>query len=135
MNIKVKRGLLLTSVLVITIVCYLIMNRNYDPLSRYPYDIDNNTRETILNNLNELEIKYIIDYSIEPSDFMFYINEPNFNVYFVSEYNEADKRLYFLTASQVVKVVNKIQSKNLDFEECMSKYEYIFYDSIMEDLD
>lgn len=134
MSLKVKRGLLIGSLLVLTIVCYLIMNRNYDPLSRYPYELDEDTRELILDNMNELEIKYIIDYSIQPGEFVDYIEDPKFNAYFISLYNEADEKLYLINTSQIVPIVNRIEELNLDFEKCMDKYSFMFYDSIMGDL-
>lgn len=133
MSIKAKRFTLLGGILVLTIVCYIVMNRNYDPLSRYPYE-DEVAREAILNNMDELEIKYIIDYSIAPYEFMDYVYLPNYNAYYTSMYNVAKKKLIFLDNQQVVNVVNRIEAKKLDLDSLLEEYQFMFYDAIMERL-
>lgn len=133
MSLKLKRIILIVTIVILTGVCYLIMNRNYDPLSRYPYD-DTQARQAILEYMDDREIQYIVDYSISPSEFMDYIESPNFNVFYTAYYNEARQSLYYLTNYQIVDVVNKIMSKRLDFDECMKKYAYWQYYGILGDL-
>ena len=109
------------------------MNRNYDPLSRYPYT-DGIVRDKIIRHMDEREIKYIIDYSISPDEFMEFIDNYSFNAYNISYYNTAKRYLYNLNSSQVVTVVEKMLKKNLNFEETLNYYMYLSYDEIMEKL-
>lgn len=134
MSINIKRGLLIVSIIVLTVVCYLIMNRNYDPLSRYPYTLTDEQKETILDNMNELEIKYIIDYSISPGYFMDFVNNYYFNAYYSDLYYKAKNKLILCNNDEVVTIVNRIESKGLDFDTCMEEFQYMFYNSIMERL-
>lgn len=129
----VKRILLIVSIILITIGAYIFMNRNYDPLARYPYS-DVEAREKIVKYLNEREIKYIIDYSISPDEILPYIEAPRFNAYNVSLYVQASKSLYYCNNGQVVEVVEAILDKDLDFNSKIHEYMYKGYSEIMNDL-
>ena len=109
------------------------MNRNYDPLARYQYD-DEEAKELILKYMDEREIKYIIDYSIAPDEFIPYIKFSKFNAYNISYYNKASNNLYYLDDEQVVEVVEKILEKNMDFDKAMKEYMYLSYDVILSKL-
>ncbi|MBR0461356.1 MAG: hypothetical protein IJJ00_01410 [Erysipelotrichaceae bacterium] len=74
-----KHVLLIFVILVITGICYVFMNRNYDPLSRYSYYLSEDTRYQILNRLDEREVKYIVDYAIAPNEFTDYLEISSFN--------------------------------------------------------
>lgn len=134
MSLKIKRGLLLGSIVVLTVVCYIILNRNYDPLSRYTYSLTSEERELILENMDELEIKYIIDYSISPAYFNDFVRFYNFNAFYTEEYYQAKLKLIRLDNEEIVNVVNRIETKHLDFDSCMSQYQYLPYSLIMESL-
>lgn len=134
MSLNVKRGLLLGGIIALSIICYVIMNRNYDPLSRYPYELTESQKQTILDNMDELEIKYIIDYSIAPGYFMDFVTNYNFNAFYSEEYYIASQKLILLDTNEIISVVNTIESKGLDFNNCMEEYSYMFYSSIMERL-
>lgn len=133
MSIKTKRLLLLIFVCVLTIVCYIIQNRNYDPLARYPYE-DEEVRRAILDNMDELEIKYICDYSISPDYFMDFIEYYDFNAFYSEEYYKAKEKLILLDDAEIISVVNRIEYLHLDFDACINEYQYMFYGSIMERL-
>ena len=87
------------------------MNRNYDSLSRYPYGTSEE-RALIKKYLDEREIKYIIDYSIDPYLFMDYIYYPGFIAYHIEDYNLAADSLYYLNNYEIVDVVEKLYEKN-----------------------
>ena len=106
------------------------MNRNYDPLSRYAYD-NEKIHNKIIKYMDEREIKYIIDYSIAPGDFMDYIENYNFNAYNISYYNKARTYLYALNPSQIVNVVEAMLKKDIDFDAALNEYMYLDYDNII----
>ena len=109
------------------------MNRNYDSLSRYPYGTSEE-RALIKKYLDEREIKYIIDYSIDPYLFMDYIYYPGFIAYHVEDYNLAADSLYYLNNYEIVDVVEKLYEKNIDFDSVIKKYMYFHYEDILRDL-
>ncbi|MDO4500152.1 MAG: hypothetical protein Q4B60_02645 [Erysipelotrichaceae bacterium] len=127
---KLKRALLICGLLVLTVGCYVFMNRNYDPLARYPYG-DQKTREKMIEVLDEREIKYIIDYSIEPSEFAQFLDGYRFNAYRINEYQKAKIYLYSLTNSQVVNIVNVILDDHDDLENYLNEFMFLSYDEIM----
>ena len=125
-----KRILLIVSLIILTVISYNFMNRNYDPLARYQYD-DEEAKELILKYMDEREIKYIIDYSIAPDEFIPYIKSSKFNAYNISYYKEASNCLYYLNNDQVVEVVEKILEKNMDFDKTIKEYMYLSYYEIL----
>lgn len=126
-----KRIIFIVLVIIITVSCYIFMNRNFDPLARYSYEIDEMTREKILSKMDEREIKYIVDYEIDYNDFIGYIDAYRFNVYHTEHYNKAKYYLYRLNNMEIVDVVEKILDKNLDFESCLSKFSNYDYSTIV----
>ena len=126
---RIKRILLVVAVIALTMGSYVFMNRNYDPLARYPYK-NKKARTAILNKLDEREIKYIIDYSIAPEEFMDYIDNPAFNAYNIALYNKARNYLYNLNSYQIVTIVEGIKDRGLDFDTCMNSYMYLTYDDM-----
>ena len=52
---KMKRALLIGSLIVLFIVCYLEMNKHFDPLGRYKY-ADESNHDLILEYLNSDDI-------------------------------------------------------------------------------
>ena len=128
-----KRILLIVSLIILTVISYAFMNRNYDPLARYPYD-DNKAKELILKYMDEREIKYIIDYSIAPDEFVPYIKSSKFRAYDISYYKKASNYLYNLDDEQIVEVVEKILDNNLDFDKILKEYMYLSYDEILSKL-
>lgn len=129
-----KHVLLIFVILVITGICYVFMNRNYDPLSRYSYYLSEDTRYQILNRLDEREVKYIVDYAIAPNEFTDYLENSSFNAYHIAQYNTARKSLLMLKPTEIVNVVELIYKRDLDLDECIEKYQYLDYYTIMNDL-
>lgn len=119
-----KRTILFISIVLLTVVCLLIMNRNYDPLARYAYK-DSKTDQIIINNLSDKEIDYIIDYSISPDEFIDYINAYNFNIYHVDYYNYAKNNLYYVgNDDDIVNICERLLKKKLDVYGKIDEYRY-----------
>ena len=129
----IKRIILIVSIIFLTTLCYIYMNRNYDSLSRYPYGTSKE-RELIKKYLDEREIKYIIDYSIDPNLFMDYMIYPSFIAYHIEEYNVAASHFYNLNKYEIVDVVERLYEKNIDLNTVLNKYMYLHYDEILKDL-
>ena len=130
---RIKRILLVLAVILLTVGSYIFMNRNYDPLARYPYK-NRKARTAILTKLDEREIKYIVDYSIAPEEFMEFIDNPSFNAYNISLYSKAKNYLYNLNSYQIVTIVEGIKDKGLDFDTCMNSYMYLTYEDMLLNL-
>lgn len=128
-----KRIILIIAVIILTSACYIFMNRNYDSLSRYPYGSETE-RERIKKYLDEREIKYIIDYSIDPYLFMNYMIYPDFIAYHIEDYNTLAHSLYYLTDYEVVEVVERLYEKNIPVDTAINKYMYFHYEAILKDL-
>lgn len=78
-NIKIKRILLIVFLVVISFVCFTIMNNKYDRLARYEY-ADETNRDIIEENLTDEEIDFLIQQKITPDQFLTYIYVEGFNV-------------------------------------------------------
>lgn len=129
-----KRIVLLVSIFLITISCYAFMNRNYDPLARYPY-ANNENRKQILKYMDEREIKYIIDYTISPDEFMKYISSYGFSAYHINDYNFAYKYLTNMTPDQIVVIVERLIKKNIDINEIMPILQYKLFEDALYIID
>ena len=130
----IKRFALVIALVLMTVLCLVFMNRNYDPLARYSYFISDETRQIILDNLDDRELKYIVDYAIAPEEYMSYIHSYNFNAYHIAQYNKASEKLIRLYPNQVVTVVELAIKKNIDPDAGLDKYMYLDYDTIVRDL-
>lgn len=99
---KEKRILFILFTLLIALTCFVHMNRSYDPLSRYPYEITPEEHETIVSHLDAEAMEYIIEYAIGPEYFMPYINCNHFTIYRIMEYSALQAAVPSLTAQQTV---------------------------------
>lgn len=126
-----KRLFLVVMVFVVTIICLTIMNRNYDPLARYHYEISDETRELLLTKLDERELKYIVDYEIEPSYYLPYINNGLFNAYHVEDYKIANDFFVHLNDNEVVYIVESIYKAGLDLKQMANDYANYKYEEIL----
>ena len=84
---KQKRLLFVILTCMVAVVCLIHMNRSYDPLSRYPYELSESQHSAVLNALSSDEIEYIIEYAISPDEYLRYLNCRYFNIYRVQEYS------------------------------------------------
>lgn len=110
------------------------MNRNYDPLARYPY-ANEEARSLILKYMDEREIKYIIDYSISPDEFIKYVDSTDFSAYHIDSYNYAYKKLTSLTPGQIVVVVEKLIKKDCDLDYALNILQYKEFDDMLVNID
>ncbi|MFI3283860.1 MAG: D-alanyl-D-alanine carboxypeptidase family protein [Erysipelotrichaceae bacterium] len=101
---KTKQLIFVTLITIISFVCFGLMVRNFDTLSRYPYDNDT-ARELIKEYLIKDEIEYIIEYSIEPNYFIRFIAAEDFNIYHSDVYNEIDQLSWDLGPHDIVELV------------------------------
>ncbi len=113
-----KRVLLVVSIILIFGLCYVHMNHNFDPLSRYPYQ-NENSRKLIREYLNDEEIEYIIEYDIAPVYFKEYITYDGFNIYHADKYNELKTLGFGISDEDIVDCVEFFLSKGV-YEEAMS---------------
>lgn len=128
---NIKRAILICCLIILTAGCYVFMNRNYDPLARYQYDLDDKTKALVLEKLNDREIKYIIDYAIDINSFYYYLDNGNFNIYHLKEYEFAKPYLYKLNDHQIVNVVENLLKKDVDFEYYINRFLGMTYDEIL----
>lgn len=96
-------------VIAITLVCFGVMNVNYDALARYPYK-DQKSRQKIREKLNNQEIEYIIEYSIPPNMFISFIDAPGFSIYHAAEYKELSKWVWQVSPETIVKYVEETRN-------------------------
>ena len=83
------------------------MNQHYDELARYPYELSENERETVLENLTNEDINYLVSQKIEPSQFLPYIEIKDFVL---------ENTLWYDLAYQTQK------PKHIDDEEAIKEY-------------
>lgn len=100
---KTKQLIFVTLIIIISLGCFGLMVRNFDILSRYPYQNDK-ARALIKEFLTKDEIEYIIEYSIEPNHFLRYIEAEDFNVFNSDLYNQLDVISWDLSPVQVVEL-------------------------------
>lgn len=128
MNNKNK---LVAAMILIFVVCFALMNRNYDKLARYPYD-DAKAKELLASKLNSREISYVVDYEIEPAAFMPYINSPYFNIYNLDTYNKVKMRTIYLSDLDVVRVTEEFLKYTDDFYDFLSNHAWYYCDEMLE---
>lgn len=115
--LKLKRALLVAAVIAMCAVCMGMMNIRYDRLSRYPYQ-DEKSRQLIDQYLNDEDIEYIIEYSIAPSTFVYFIESPGFSIYHAPEYNYLQEAFAYrnYSADQIVQMVEQTRQQ-LDVQD------------------
>lgn len=99
-----KRLLLVVSILVVFGLCYARMNKNFDVLSRYPYQ-NEESRALIREYLDTEEIEYIIEYDIAPVYFKEYIKYDGFNIYHIEQYNALKAMGFHISDEDIVDCV------------------------------
>lgn len=121
---KVARSLFIVSLVALFIVCFMQMNKNFDPLARYPY-ADESNRDIIKEKLNTDDINYLISQQLKPEEFMPYIKIDGFSIrhtrYYEKAYQtqEADR-------SFIVEFINKYKDyfSYEDLELLLDNYSY-----------
>ncbi len=107
-----KRALLVVAIVFIFVLCFTHMNDNFDVLSRYPYQNEEN-RELIRNNLDDVEIEYIIEFDIAPAYFIEYVTYDGFDIYHIDEYNTIKDADPSLSDKEVVELTEEMIALDL----------------------
>ena len=112
--------ILLIALIVVFSLCLWHMSQSFDRLSRYPYK-DETIRQKINARMNDEEIDYLIEYSIEPSYFRDYIDCAGFNIYHVDIYRSVSYRATNLMPEEVVSFSEKMLQNGVDMKEVLKK--------------
>lgn len=110
-----KRIIFVVILMAIGLGCYTIMNQRFDPLARYPYDVNEQQKELLLTKLDSTQIAYLVSSKIEPDEIFPYIEQDNYivnNTRWYSQAYNARKEEY----SFIVKFINKYKA-NMEFKE------------------
>ena len=125
MSINNMRKLFIISFIIIIMFSIGYYSTKYDVLARYPYN-DENHRNIIREKLNMEQINYIIEYSIEPTYFIEFIDSPRFNIYNSFYYNEINN-IYFDIDSNDVVLLYELGKELYDVDSLfllMNEYHY-----------
>lgn len=121
---KVKRMLFIISLLILFSICFVIMNRHYDELARYPYVTEEN-REIILEHLSADDINYMISQQLKPEQFLPFIETKDFTIRNALWYKRA-KETQEADNEVIVAFINDFKGK-LDYttlEPLLKAYSY-----------
>lgn len=121
---KLKRLLFVGSLIGLFVVCYYIMNEDYNELARYPYATEEN-RDIILKYLDTSDINYLTAQQIEPKDFMDFIEVEGFDVHNTLWYSKA-KQEQDASNEDIVKFINAYREHMSfgDLPYLLSSYSY-----------
>ena len=106
-----KRLGIVVIVVVCFFSCFIYLNKKYDRFYRIS-GIDNETRQLILNYLDEDEQDYLVEYSIATNRFLKYIDYEEFDLKLISYYEfmeETDKT--FLSTQHLLRYTNAVVEK------------------------
>lgn len=104
---KIKRGLFIVSLIALFISCFVIMNQYFDELARYPYDLTDSERETVLTHLDAEEINFLVSQKIKPEQFLPFLKTPGFDL---------NNTLWYTTAYQTqIPTKKDTEEKNKEY--------------------
>ena len=106
---KIWTAVFVICIVAFSVLCLQYMNKNYDPLARYPYR-DETSRALIRKYLTQEEIEYIIEYSIPPNMFIAYIQEEGFSIYHAAEYKQLSISEWDESPANIVKMVEETRN-------------------------
>ena len=122
---RLKRTIFIVSLCILFLVCYMQMASKIDPFARYSY-INEDNEEIIRKYItNPNDIDYIISLKIEPSQFLEFIEFPDFKVKNILYY-ETCKKYRPIDNREIVKFVNEYRNNYsvANFELIIQNYEY-----------
>ncbi|MBP3853250.1 MAG: D-alanyl-D-alanine carboxypeptidase family protein, partial [Erysipelotrichaceae bacterium] len=107
------------------ILCFIRLNKSYDPLSRYPYVNDQN-KEVILEHMSQEDIDYMVNQHIKPEEFMDFIDVEGFDIHQTRSYKIA-KDTQDADNEYIVNFVNKYHShfRRDELATLLSHYSYM----------
>lgn len=112
LKIQFYRKLMIILVFVFSLLVLLFLNKQYDSLARYPYQLDPKTKQLIKKHLSESEIEYIIEYAIEPSSFIDFMTDRNFSIYHLSRYQKLAENYFYEAKKDIVKMSESLKMLN-----------------------
>lgn len=121
---KAKRILFIISLVALFSGCFVIMNRHYDELARYPYVTEEN-RGIILKYLSSDDINYMISQQLTPEQFLPFIETQGFTIRNTLWYKRA-KETQDASNEVIVAFINDFKEK-LDYatlEPLLKAYSY-----------
>lgn len=90
-------------------ICFLVLNRKYDPFYRIN-GIDNENRQLITNFLSPKEQTYLIENSFPMERFSRFLQIPEFNLFDLEYYEQIEKKTN-TTTQEVVSYTNQLLEK------------------------
>ena len=127
---KNKRLILIFGVIIVFFICFSLMNKSFDRLSRYPYE-DPHDRELIDQYLNDEEIEYLIEYSIAPAYFIKYIESPGFNIYHIDSYQKIEDNYWYLNYDQIVNFTETLLTYDDGLNTALSLAPDYYYEDVL----
>lgn len=124
---KAKRILFIISLLALFSICFVIMNRHYDELARYPYVTEEN-RDVILKHLSSDDINYMISQQLTPEQFLPFIETKGFTIRNTLWYMRA-KEIQDASNEVIVAFINDFKEK-LDYPNLEPLLEAYSYDTL-----
>lgn len=111
---KIRRIFFVCGIMMIAFLCMMKMNISYNRLSRYQYTqyMSEEEQQLVTDRLTDKEIEYLIEWSISPKEYINFIQEENFSIYHLTEYNYLAYNHSYLSASQIVSL----------YETCRENY-------------
>lgn len=95
--------------LICFVVCFIVLNRKYDPFYRIN-GIDNETRQLIINNLTEEEQDYLIERSFPVKRFMRFLTDDDFRLVELEQYEKVEKQ-FALSPHKTIDYANSLLDK------------------------
>ncbi len=104
---KTKRIFFVAGIFVIALSCILVMNNNFNRLSRYSYTpyLTDEEISILDTNLTDKEIEYIIEWSIYPGYLLDYADKDGFSVFHIMEYDYLNDYHKSISDENIVKLV------------------------------
>ena len=121
----VYRIALLLTLVILFVLCYIKLNEQYDPLSRYPYVTEEN-KEVILKYMDDDDIDYMVNQQIKPDEYMDFIEIEGFDIHQTRSYQIA-KKTQEADLAYIVNFVNKYHThfRRNELSTLLTHYSYL----------
>ena len=121
----VYRIALLLTLVILFVLCYIKLNEQYDPLSRYPYVTEDN-KEVILAYMDDDDIDYMVNQQIKPEEYMDFIEIEGFDIHQTRSYQIA-KKTQEADLAYIVNFVNKYHThfRRNELSTLLTHYSYL----------
>lgn len=124
-----KRIVFILLLAILSIVCILKMNEQYDELARYPHVLSESQRKIVLEHLTMDEINYLVSQKIEPDQFLPYIQDEQFILKNTLWYDLAMQTRKG-EHSEVISFINQYRQR-FTYENLGEYLKYYTYDELM----